>query len=438
MLPRSCITKVYLIVGCLLAGLPFALAAIQCKQPSTGIFKAGDPVTLDWTSDGRTPTVADIISMSGALYCDSGVKITDITITDWRNPFPWTVPSVGNATIPGGTVGMICPGNAFHVQYSGRYEGIFTDPNFGPVPCPSITILPNPGVVPTTTTSLTPTTTTTTRTTKTSSTASPTETDKSEEKSEETNSSSSIIVIVGIVAGLVLFLVLFGTWWSLRKKKLERMENAIMPWSTQSNNQFSKVSSMDDGNRNTGSNFGSQPAAPVAPVAPAATHGRRQDDGYNYGRHGAAGGGGGGYGYGGNHQGYDGYNTNNNQDDYYNPHYAQKIHHGTGQSYANNHTSTSPPYYNSNTPYQDPNDSFQQKGQQQPGYFPPPPPGSSHPKSVSASPSSNSLALTNHSTSKLTTSPSSRRAPQTFVLPEKGSPSDDNTQQIPMKDLAST
>lgn len=179
-----------------------------------------------------------------------------------------------------------------------------------------------------------------------------------------------------------------------------------MPWSNQPNNQFSKVSSMDGGDRSdTGAHHvGSNKSQPAAPQP---SHGHYQDEGYNYGRHGAGG------GYGGHHQEYDGYNG---QDDYYNPNYAQQTQ-GPSPSYQN-------------TSYQDPRGQFQQAG-----YYPPPPPVSSHAHHPSASASPNLVSSTLSSTN-LTTSSSVRRGPQ-VILPEKGSPyDDDETQHIPMNDLA--
>jgi len=188
-------TKSYLVVGCLLAWLTCALADIQCASPMSGTFKEGDPMTLSWTSSG-SPQLSDVTSMTGELYCDSGVKIADIPNIDWRQSMVWTVPSVGNATVPGGTTGT-CPGNKFHVRYSGKYKGLFGIPaSYGPVKCDSITIMPNPGIVPTTTTTSAARTSSTK--TATSSAASPTNSDEAE--SGNGSQKSFIIIIVCVVS----------------------------------------------------------------------------------------------------------------------------------------------------------------------------------------------------------------------------------------------
>ncbi|KAF9362445.1 hypothetical protein BGX34_006174 [Mortierella sp. NVP85] len=400
-------TKSYLVVGCLLAWLTCALADIQCASPMSGTFKEGDPMTLSWTSSG-SPRLSDVTAMNGELYCDSGVKIADIPNIDWRQSMVWTVPSVGNATVPGGTTGT-CPGNKFHVQYSGKYKGLFEIPvSYGPVKCDSITIMPNPGIVPTTTTSVARTTSTKTAT---SSAASPTNSD--EAQSGDGSQKTFIIIIVCVVAALIFFLVIFATWWRLRKKRIERMENAVMPWS-QPSNPFSKVPSMDGGDRREGSNK-PQPATPSA-----AYH---QDE---YGRHGAG-------GYGGNQHGYDGYNANGQgQDEYYNPYYAQNMH-GAGQGYGGGHAGMMDPSYGSSSPYQNHHDPYQQHAKQ--GFYPPPPVSSASHAPMAKSPSNMSLGSATLSSTNLTLSSSVRRGPQ-VILPEKGSPYDDEgSQQIPMKDL---
>ncbi|KAF8938169.1 hypothetical protein BGZ58_001493 [Dissophora ornata] len=283
-------------------------------------------------------------------------------------------------------------------------------------------------MAPSTTAPTSTTTRTTTTTTTTTSMASPTTTDSAGQNKPKTD----VIVIVAIVAGLILFLVAFGTWLYLRKQKIRRMQDAIMPWSSQSNNQFAKVSSMDEGSRTTSPNsrnarvataaaggaaggaavYASNKAQPKVPQPTAAYY---PDEGYGYGQQGAGG------GYGANHQ--QGYN---NEDEYYNPYYAQ----GGPSPAATNAT-----YYSDNrTPYQTPRDPFQ--GQQQPGYFPPPPPVSTGAQGMPMMTSGSSMtSLPNTNTSSTLTSSSARRGPQ-VILPEMGHRGDDDaTQDIPMKDM---
>jgi hypothetical protein len=193
------------------------------------------------------------------------------------------------------------------------------------------------------------------------------------------------------------------------------MENAVMPWS-QPSNPFSKVPSMDGGDRHEGSSK-PQPATPSTAY--------RQDE---YGRHGAG-------GYGGSQHGYDGYNANGQgQDEYYNPYYAQNMH-GAGQDYGGSHAGMMDPSYGSSSPYQTHHDPYQQQHAKQ-GFYPPPPPvpSASH-APMAKSPSKMSLGSATPSSTNLTPSSSVRRGPQ-VILPEKGSPYDDEgAQQIPMKDL---
>ncbi|KAG0236369.1 hypothetical protein BGX31_003969 [Mortierella sp. GBA43] len=330
----------------------------------------------------------------------------------------WTVPSVGNATTPGGTVGA-CPSNSFHVEYSGKYKVFLFEQSWGPVKCTPITILPDPGIVPTTTT-IAPTSTTRSSST-TSATASPTTTDTGDSQ-QGSGPSTSVVAIVSVVAALVLFLVLFGTWWHLRKKRRQRMEDAIMPWTNQPGNQFTKVPSTDgDRNEVAGSGSNYKPAAPE----PSHAAPNYQDNGYGYGQHGQHGAGGYGYnnGYG---NGYD-----NGQDDYYNTHYAgQNVqgyppHPGNGPS---------PSYYNEYSGRSSPQLDPYQKNPQT-GYFPPPALSSKSSKSSPSAPREN-LVYNSQSSASLTTSPSSRRAPQ-VIVPDKSTSQDDGGQHIPMKDMSS-
>ncbi|KAF9102048.1 hypothetical protein BGX27_011219 [Mortierella sp. AM989] len=402
-------------------------ADITCEQPSSGTFKAGDPITLNWAADGSGSQVRDIQSMEATLNCDSGTPVGSVTITNWAQAFIWTVPSVGNATTVGGTTGT-CAGNSFHVVYSGmamtRFALIPISKSYR-APCKSITILPAPNGTITTTapasTTATATTTSGKPTKSSSSSVSPTPTDPSGSESDS-KPKTFIIVIVAIVAGLILFLVAFGTWWYLRKQRIERMKNAIMPWASQPGNQFAKVSSMDEGHR-TGSINGA--AAGVAskhnkpqPNIPQPQKSHYQEDNYNYNQHG-------GYGGNGRQQGYENHEGYNNGDDFYNPHYAT-------QGYGASPPSSNATYYGGNrTPYQDPRDPYQSP-HQQPGYFPPPPPVVSGASSPTASSGSQLNTLSSEPTSIIS---SNARSPQ-MILPEKGSPSEDElAQEIPMKVL---
>ncbi|KAG0262365.1 hypothetical protein BG011_010248 [Mortierella polycephala] len=55
-------------------------------------------------------------------------------------PFQWTVPSVGDAIIGGGTEG-VCPQNTFHFQFTGRVVGIAAPSTSS---CGKIIIQPEP------------------------------------------------------------------------------------------------------------------------------------------------------------------------------------------------------------------------------------------------------------------------------------------------------
>ncbi|KAF9358609.1 hypothetical protein BGX26_001301 [Mortierella sp. AD094] len=403
---------------------------LQCAQPQNGTFKAGDPLILNWSSDGNSPTVQDIKSLSATLNCNSGTPIANVTITNWAVPFPWVVPNVGNATTAGGTMGT-CPMNAFYVVYS----GVATEKALGFIPhdepfkisCNSITILPgaNNSITTTTTTTTTTTlastsksTTTTSSSSSSSSSSSPSPTNSSGDD-ESSKPKAFIIAIVAIVAGLILFLVAFATWWYLRKQRIKRMENAVMPWSNQPGNQFSKVSSMDEGHRASGSING---AAAVAAVGPKYGSNKAQPmipqpqksyyNGEDYGgQHGPSG------GYGGGQQGgYENYNNSNNQDEYYNPYYATNRH-----GYGASPPSSNATYYNNGTPYQDPRDPYQQQAPA--GYFPPPPP-----VVPSTSPVQSTVSQMN-TISDITPSSGSLRSPQ-VILPEKGSPSTEEDIQM--------
>ncbi|KAF9307379.1 hypothetical protein BGZ74_005819 [Mortierella antarctica] len=428
-------------------------ANINCVLPQGGIYNAGDSMPLAWSDDGAKPKVTDTISMKSALYCNAGNKIADIPIAQFVGPSNVTVPFVGNATTAGGTQGP-CAGNAFHVEYSGEYMGGFLDlvkTSWGPVRCATVTINPSPNnTLPVTTTnSATPTSATTTTkktaTTSSSSTNTPSETPEK----EDSNKGNTTIIIVGIVAGLVLILLFSAFMWHMRRQKIRRMESAIMPWSNQPNNNFSKMSSsMDDGPRSPGklaaAGAGAVGAAAAAnysnkaqPDLPQQSHGAGggyyDDDRYGYQQ---------GYnntlGSNYHHQGgYDGYGD----DTYYNPHYATQNNQGYGhghgqgqgqgqvQGYEMNQFNGS--YYsNSNasrTPYQDPYQAQQPVSST--GYFPPPPPvnsgTSSPPPSVPLStPGLTTVPISSSTT--LTASSSPKRGPQT-ILPEMGRPADEPT-----------
>ncbi|KAI1319169.1 hypothetical protein EDD11_004812 [Mortierella claussenii] len=462
--PRQCSKALlYLVAGCFVAWLPMVYATIQCASPNNGTYKAGDTIILDWTSDGSYPKVVDIDSLKATLVCDSGVTITNTVITSWANAYTWSVPNVGNAITPGGTVGT-CPANSFHIIYEGEVKYIpFINKAFK-AECKSFIILPganNPITTVTTTTQALTTPASTASSTKASKTTTSTDTLSPSLSPSPTDLSGTendskpktfIIVIVAIVAGVILFLVAFGTWWYLRKQRIKRMENAIMPWSKQSENPFSKVSSMDEGHRSPGNFIGRSPgvaaatagagaadAAAVAakygsnkpqPQVPQSSHGYYQNNS-GYGQQGVGG------GYGTSHDGY----SNNNEDEYYNPYYAQ----GGKQSYTQSPAGTNASYYSGNqTPYQGPHDLYQQQQHQAGGtYFPPPPPVTSDNRMMlvpSSGPGpSNLTATTLVSSTNAAASPG--RAPQ-VILPENGHPIEKSfpieqkgPQSIPMKDL---
>ncbi|KAF9437170.1 hypothetical protein BGZ76_001780 [Entomortierella beljakovae] len=392
-------------------------AAIQCKSPQTGTFNAGDTLTLDWASDGKSPTVADINSMSATLNCDNGKEIANMTITSWTAANNWVIPSVGNATTAGGTAG-VCPSNSFHVEYSGvatdRVLLIPIQKSFK-VSCNSITIMPAPNntVIPTTAPATTTSTTTTTKsTTTTSGKPSPTNSDNSDSDSKP---KTFVIVIVAIVAALIVFLLAFCTWWYLRKQKLQRMQNAIMPWSTQSNNQFSKVPSMDGGHRSGSINGASASGYGVNKPQPGLPQPQKSyypEEDYNYNQHGAGG------GYGGYSNGQD---YNNGQDDYYNPNYAANMH-----NYAASPPSSNGTFYNGKASYVDPRDPYQQGGSG--GFYPPPPP------TIGSSPQFSTSQLNElPEPTAVSLSSGSLRSPQ-VIIPEKDG--DGSGQTIPMNDLS--
>ncbi|OAQ35666.1 hypothetical protein K457DRAFT_489554 [Linnemannia elongata AG-77] len=239
-------TTMLLLVSCL-AFLSTASAAITCALPAGGTYKAGDGVILDWGSDGTSPVVKDIIAVNGTLYCNSGnVKVVEFPIPSPTGAYNYTLPSVGNATTVGGTVGE-CAGNAFHMEYAGMANGFLgiSKIPWGPVQCGTIYILPAPnGTVTTTTTTMSST-----------STAIPTSTP--DDKSSG-GLSTTIIVVIAVVAAVIVTLSIVGVVVCLRRKRRQRkLNNAFMPWNANSNNnvsginnsnnRFSKISNMDDG-----------------------------------------------------------------------------------------------------------------------------------------------------------------------------------------------
>ncbi|KAF9941001.1 hypothetical protein BGZ75_003056 [Mortierella antarctica] len=383
-------------------------------------------MTLNW-GPGNGEEITEI---HGALVCNYGNKITDIPLTGTAGPQTWVIPSVGNATTPGGTTGP-CFQNSFYVEYNGKLKGSipFFPSSFGPVKCPTIFISPAANNSFTTTPGTSPTASTgaSTGTGKSTSSssggkASPTDSGGDNGTSEP---KTHVVIIVAIVAVLILALVAVVIVWRMRKQRRKRMEDAIMPWSSTNNNQFSKMSSssMDDGHRTHAA------AAAVGlnksqPAVPQPTHDYHHDDGYAYNQY-------------PHKQGYSdvGYNEggyDNPEDEYYNPYYA------TGTP-----ASTHPTYYSGRTPHHDAHAHANSSG-----YFPPPPPlnsnahGGMGPASGAVSPA---LASTPLTTGTLVSSSSHLRGPQALVntepMSEMSNHSDKRGQRgspqaIPMKVLS--
>ncbi|KAF9140263.1 hypothetical protein BG015_001739 [Linnemannia schmuckeri] len=469
-----------------------AQADIICGSPNTGqSYKAGDPMTLAIAASptGGSPFVAQVDSLTAKLICAvAGNTIDTITIPKANvTAYNYVVPSVGNEpTAP--------VSNKFYVTYSGRYtsDGLIPIPrDFGPADCAAITIVPEPFYIPptpspnTTTTISTsrPTGTTTskggktTTTTTSSLTPTPTPGDKGESESQG-RPKTFIVVIVAIVAVVILALMAVGIMFHLRRQRRRRMESAIMPWSNQNNNQFSKMSSsMDEDNpRSPGSHHaaamggvgGVAAAGAVGagynkpqPKIPQSSHGQYYgDDSY----------GGGGYGqqqqrgHGGYYDDQDGY-VQQQQDDYYNPYYAQ--HAGGGGGYQGGaaggaaaaggygYRNDKQSYYagsiqGGRTPYQEPHDPYSSAsppvssagaGGASGGYYPPPPPVSSNAAGAMSPPTPSSTNLNSApnelSSATLTNSSGTGRAPQ-VILPEIGqSESGDAAGGIPMKEIPS-
>ncbi|KAG0209038.1 hypothetical protein BGX33_005862 [Mortierella sp. NVP41] len=419
-----------------LALLSTASAAITCALPAGGTYKAGDGVVLDWGSDGTSPVVSDIVSVNGSLFCNTGTKIAEFAIPNLTGSYNWTLPSVGNATTVGGTIGT-CAQNAFHMEYSGMangFLGIVKIP-WGPVQCGTISILPAPnGTLTTTTTTTSPTSTSTTAT------SSPTASNIAD--SSNGGLSTVVIVVIAVVAAVIVTLSFVALVVCLRRRRRQRkLDSVLMPWNPNANNinrishastaninGFTKISSMDDGPgsglpEDSGSGSGGGGAGGMSSVAggggrgvglvgavfalksqqdrPLSSRNQYYPDEADYGN----------YGYQqqellqsqqqqqqqqGYQQGYDGYNED---DAYYNPYYASGGLEGAAAAAAMNHSTTSFYSYGSGAPNgarlsgpygQDPYQSapdlyqqlqqqhqHQQQHQQQPhpqrGYYPLPP-----------------------------------------------------------------
>ncbi|KAG0269608.1 hypothetical protein BGZ95_001999 [Linnemannia exigua] len=419
------ITSTAIFLLACLALLSTVSAAITCALPAGGTYKAGDGIILDWGSDGFQPTVDKLVSVNGSLFCNTGVSIAQFPIPVLTGSYNWTLPSVGNATTVGGTVGT-CTGNAFHMEYSGMYTGFLGLGPYpwGPVRCGTITILPAPnGTITTTTTTMTSTTTT-------SSTPSATETSGN---SSGGGLSTTIIVVIAVVAAVLVTLSIVALVVCSRKRRRQRkLNNALMPWnstlnsnnhppSTTNNNGFSKIaSSVDDEPRphnevGSGSGSGSGNVAgervsgasavggagltafalKAQPMVPQPSQNQYYGDDGDYGN----------YGYQQQQQqllqqqqqqrqeyqqqGYDGYNEE--EDAYYNPYYATGGMGPTTAAVVNQSNQSS--FYNHHSgggnggvgagshmrlsflpdPYQSSPDMYQM--QQQRSFYPPPPVG---------------------------------------------------------------
>ncbi|KAF9426802.1 hypothetical protein BGZ76_002591 [Entomortierella beljakovae] len=411
-----------------LALLSAASASITCALPAGTSYEAGDSIILDWGSDGTAPVVTDITSINGTLYCNgNNAKIADVSIPNVAGPYNWTVPSVGNATIAGGTVGT-CPQNAFHMEYSGEANGFLgiTKIPWGPARCGTITIRPAPnGTVTTTTTTTTSTTT--------SATITPT----SPANDSGGGLSTTAIAIISAVAAIIVTLSVVAIVVCMRKQRRRRkMDEALMPWTSNNTNRFTKVSSMDEDHgpggagatvAGSGSGVGAGRTSyemKPQPTLPQPSRGAFfPEDGYGYHmqqqqllqqQHDYR------------NQGYEDYNEGEN---YYNPYYASGVPSTSGMDPHN------PSFYgmnNSSAPGSNIGPGFGQSSeftQQQhgSGYFPPPPPQgplNSSLASFGRAPTGNGDSLISSETvpSALTTLPinsstssSPNRAPQTIM-----------------------
>ncbi|KAF9418106.1 hypothetical protein BGZ94_009784 [Podila epigama] len=243
--PLACL----LLLASILASLSSVTASITCALPAGSSYKAGDSIILDWGSDGTMPVVTDIASINGTLFCNTGnVKIADVSIPNLTGPFSWTVPSVGNATTVGGTVG-VCPMNAFHMEYSGEAWGFLhlVKSPWGPVRCGTITIIPAENGTVVTTTTMAPTSTTITTTLTPTSTSDPNE-------NKSSGISTVVIVVIAVVAAVLLTLAVVGLVWYLRKQKKRRLANALGPWSLSSTSNSNNMNHHNNNNNNNNMN----------------------------------------------------------------------------------------------------------------------------------------------------------------------------------------
>ncbi|KAG9067022.1 hypothetical protein KI688_012934 [Linnemannia hyalina] len=496
--PASWMKSLLATATCLASIASIAQADILCSSPNSGqTFKAGDPVSLAITASATGgPFVAQVNSLTATLVCTVAGNILDTVTIPKANVtgYNYIIPSVGNVTTPTGTDG-VCVTNKFYFSYSGKYtdDGIFPIPHdFGPAKCADITIvpqpypvipIPSPNITTTAATIPTPTPTDSTTgkpksTTTTSSSLSPSPTSGNKDESESDGRPKTfIVVVVAIVAVVLLALMAVGIMFHLRRQRKRRMESAIMPWSNQNNNQFSKMSSSmdDDDPRSPGSHHAAAIGGGIAaagavgagfnkpqPKTPQPSHGGHYgDDSY----------GGGGYGqqqqhgHGGYYNDQDGYGQQQ-QDDFYNPYYAQHAGGGGGyqgapgaagaagaaaaggygyrndkQSYYAGSQGARTPYQESHDPYSSASPVSSATGAGSAGgYYPPPPPVSSNAAGALSPPTPSSSYLNSApnelSSTTLTNSSGTGRAPQA-ILPEMGhSESGDAAGGgIPMKEI---
>ncbi|KAF9916426.1 hypothetical protein BX616_003777 [Lobosporangium transversale] len=425
----SILTLLFLFVSSILSTVH---ASITCALPAGSSYKAGDYIILDWGSDGTKPAVSDITAINGTLYCNgNNLKIAEVSIPNLIGPYNWTVPSVGNATTVGGEMGT-CPQNAFHMEYSGEAYGVLSIVKlpWGPVRCGTITILPAPNGTLTTTTTMSSTATTS------SAASTSTESPNTSAGGGGSGLSMTVIVIIAVVVTIILTLSVVGLIVCIRRHRRQRsLDDALKPWTSGNSNQFSKVSSMDDGPRSPGIGMGdtgsghdgigmSSIAGAGAgtgvgigagrmsstlgfesqPMLPQPSRGGSYypDDG-DYGH------------YGIHHQqqqellqhnyhpppqqqqqqrqGYDGYN--NEEENYYNPYYASGIG-GFGAGAATFMNQSSPSFYNMNNNSGNGTQHYnlQQHQAHLSGYFPPPPPLSGPPVSSRMSGTSAEVSAT--------------------------------------------
>ncbi|KAF9346590.1 hypothetical protein BGX26_001884 [Mortierella sp. AD094] len=430
-------------------------ASITCALPAGSTYKAGDPIILDWGSDGTSPVVSDITSINATLYCNgNNVQIANVPIPNLAGPYNWTVPSVGNATTVGGTVGT-CPMNAFHIEYSGEASGFLSIVKipWGPARCGTITINPAPNGTITTTTTTTTTTTSSTTSSSTSATVSPTQ---PADNSNGSGLSMTVTVIIAVVAAVLATLAVVGIVVCVRKQRRQRkLDDALMPWTSSTANRFSKVSSTDEEQgpdtvgiaaAGAGTGVGAGAAGrvsyemkpqPTLPQPNRGTYYPNEGDYNNYGyqqqqqqllqrqqQHDY------------HNQGYEGYNEG---DSYYNPYYASGVAGATGVMNQSN-----PSFYSMNnssapgnrvrSPYTQNGDFNQQ--QHTSGYFPPPPPGPLNSSPLSYGRTGAGLTSSETVPSALTSLPTSssdtsspKRAPQTVMQEMGRKEAEDDTNQ---------